>query len=67
MNNLYREIPDHEHDHSVYTRCLNCFMFGIDFPRKFNEVGSCGNCGSFETIVYYPKCCIIADRKEEKQ
>ncbi len=52
-------IKEHEHTHSVYTKCLDCNMFGIDIPRRFEEDGICGNCGSVCTVKYYPSCCII--------
>lgn len=56
------DIPDHEHTHSLYVRCLDCLMFGIDFPTKFIEAAQCGNCSSMHTVKYYPSCCIVADR-----
>lgn len=62
MDNL-KEIPKHEHTHSLWTRCLNCFIWGIDMPTKFTEASICGNCGSSHTVKYYPSCCIIADRE----
>lgn len=58
-----RNIPEHEHQNSVYVHCLECQMFGIPLPFKFNQPVPCGNCGSTETVHYFPSCCIIADRK----
>lgn len=58
-----KEIPSHEHTHSLFVRCLNCWMFGIDLPTQFIEAAICGNCLSSETVKYYPSCCIVTDRK----
>jgi hypothetical protein len=60
---LGRDIPEHEHQHSLYVHCLECRLFGIPLPFKFNQVVLCGNCGSMDTIRYFPSCCIVADRK----
>lgn len=60
--NPYREIPEHEHTHSVYTHCLDCHMRGINTPVKFIDGSQCGNCQSSNTVKYYPSCCILADR-----
>lgn len=53
------KIKDHEHTHIVYVRCLNCCMFGINLPIEFIQAAKCGNCGSMETVKYYPSCCVI--------
>lgn len=57
-----RDIPIHEHTHSLYTHCLDCFMFGIDMPTRFIDASECGNCRSINTVKYYPSCCIVTDR-----
>lgn len=61
--NPFRDIPEHDHTHSVFTRCLDCFMWGIDMPKKFIDASECGNCQSMNTVKYYPPCCILADRE----
>lgn len=61
-----REIPVHDHTHSLYVRCLSCQMFGINLPTKFSEAAVCGNCFSLETVKYYPPCCIVNDRESVK-
>lgn len=58
-----REIPYHEHSASVYTRCLDCNMWGVDMPLPFIKASECGNCKSIRTVKYYPSCCILADRE----
>jgi ribosomal protein S27E len=60
---VYAEIPDHDHSHSLYVRCLDCQVFGINLPTLFTEVSACGNCGSLNTVKYYPACCIFSDRR----
>ncbi len=35
--------------HSVYTRCNDCLMWGINFPLDYK----CGNCYSSNTTPYY--------------
>jgi hypothetical protein len=62
---LYRDIPEHEHTHSLWVRCLNCQMWGIDLPTRFIDAAVCGNCGSLETVKYYPSCCIVAVREDK--
>lgn len=62
-----KEIPSHEHTHSLFVRCLNCWMFGTDLPTQFIEAAICGNCLSSETVKYYPSCCIVTDRKSFEQ
>lgn len=39
-----------KHRHSIYTRCLDCKTMGIGFEHD----PFCGNCGSQNTIEYYP-------------
>jgi len=39
-----------EHEHSIYVKCQSCGISGINLP--YNDI--CGNCGSQETIEYYP-------------
>lgn len=34
---------------SVYTKCFDCLMHGINLP--LNDI--CGNCGSKNTVAYY--------------
>jgi hypothetical protein len=58
----FRDIPEHEHSHSLYVYCLNCHTFGINLPTRFMDAAECGNCRSMETVKYYPSCCIMADR-----
>jgi len=36
--------------HSIYTRCMDCKTFGIGYEHDC----FCGNCGSQNTIEYYP-------------
>lgn len=38
-----------KNEHSIYTHCLNCYSWGINFPFE----KECGNCGSSETLTYY--------------
>ena len=38
------------HCYTVYTRCLHCGDWGINLPREVR----CGNCGSLNTILYWP-------------
>lgn len=66
MNTL-REIPEHPHSHSLYVHCLECKSFGINTPTRFVDAAPCGNCGSIETVKYYPSCCITADRAQTKE
>ena len=40
-----------EHQHSIYTRCGDCNAWGTNLPRE----KKCGNCGSMNTVVYYPE------------
>ena len=61
--NLHRDIPEHEHTHSLYVRCRSCQTFGINLPTRFIDAAECGNCQSIETVKYYPSCCIVADRE----
>ena len=49
----------HSHTHSLFVRCLACKTFGIDMPTEFTQAVECGNCGSLETVKYYPSCCMI--------
>jgi len=35
--------------HSVYTLCNECHTWGVNYPGS----KECGNCGSFDTMVYY--------------
>lgn len=46
-------MGEHTHEYSVETKCMNCGMFGINLP----DAKSCGNCGSYETVLYLPPCC----------
>lgn len=64
MNNNYRNIPKHDHSHSLYVRCNECHTFGIPMDTNFTEAAECGNCGSMNTVKYYPSCCIMADRRK---
>jgi len=66
MTSEYRDIPEHEHTHSLFIHCLNCDLFGIPMPSKFIDAVECGNCSSMETVKYYPSCCIVADRERLK-
>lgn len=59
---MIRDIPIHNHSHSLYVRCLSCKMFGINTPTRFVEASECGSCGSMETVKYYPSCCILSAR-----
>lgn len=71
------KLPDpntHEHTHSLYTHCLECYSWGIDMPLPFEKAAECGNCRSMHTVKYYPSCCMLeayeqgrkAPRTEEK-
>lgn len=62
MKDMDREpfADDHAHEHSVYTRCLECLSWGINTPNE----GRCGNCRSHETILYVTKCCVDAAVKK---
>lgn len=62
-----REIPEHEHTHSLYVRCLDCRLFGIPMPTRYVDAAECGNCGSMNTVKYYPSCCIEADRMKDER
>jgi hypothetical protein len=46
----------HEHDHSVYTRCLECKSWGISLPSETR----CGNCSAEAGVLYVPQCCVRA-------
>lgn len=48
VRRLWRVITPHRH--SIYTRCFDCQMWGINFP----DDPKCGNCGSTNTVEYYP-------------
>lgn len=58
----FRDVPPHEHSHSLWVRCLSCQAFGVPLPSRFLDAAECGNCASIETVKYYPSCCIVADR-----
>ena len=57
----------HEHDHSVYTRCLECKSWGINLPSETR----CGNCSAEAGVLYVPQCCVRAayaeGRKAERE
>ncbi len=60
---MIAEYPDpnsHQHSHSLYVKCMNCGLFGIDMPTPFIQAAECGNCTSMQTIKYYPSCCMMA-------
>lgn len=63
-NRKYKNIPKHQHTHSLYVHCLNCRSFGVPEESNFTEAVQCGNCGSMETVKYYPACCILVNRQE---
>lgn len=50
----------HQHDFSLFLRCLNCHIWGIPLPQQHYDGSLCGNCGALETVAYFPKCCLIA-------
>jgi hypothetical protein len=50
---------EHKHEHSLFLRCLNCNIWGTPMPGDTE----CGNCGSFETVQYFPKCCLNPTHK----
>lgn len=56
----------HEHTHSLYTHCLGCYSWGIDLPSSFITAAVCGNCGSLETVKYYPSCCMLSAFEQGK-
>lgn len=51
----------HKHIHSLYLLCFNCSMWGIPTPDSHHDGAKCSNCGSNDTIAYYPKCCVKND------
>lgn len=53
---IQASVPLHAHSHSVYDKCPQCLMFGINLPASH----SCGNCGFDPTFRYYPACCLLA-------
>lgn len=58
-----RDIPQHPHSHSLYVHCLRCQAWGVPLPSSFLAAVDCGNCGSLETVKYYPSCCVVEDRQ----
>lgn len=48
VRRLWRVITPHRH--SIYTKCFDCQMWGINLP----DDPKCGNCGSTNTCEYYP-------------
>lgn len=52
----FMKIREHDHTHSVYTKCGDCLMLGVNIPG-YTE---CGNCGSSNTWQLVPPCCIEA-------
>ena len=55
----YPDPNSHEHTHSLWVRCLTCYMWGIDMPTPFIKGAICGNCSSSHTVKYYPSCCMV--------
>lgn len=55
----YPDPNKHQHSHSLYTLCLDCHTWGIDFPTEFAQASECGNCKSINTVKYYPSCCMV--------
>lgn len=49
-----------QHNHSIYTLCLNCRTWNINFPGNKD----C-DCGKPETITYYPEECLDIPPKIE--
>lgn len=66
LNTVYKDIPKHDHWHSVYILCLDCRLWGIDSSKKFLEPSPCGHCNSINTIKYYLSCCILAEWQMSK-
>lgn len=58
---------EHKHTHSLYALCLDCNMFGIDMPTRFVDASVCGNCGSINTVKYYPSCCMVEAFEQGKR
>lgn len=56
-------VSDHEHEHSLFLRCLSCNRWGTPMPNDTK----CGNCGSLDTVEYFPRCCIAPDREDKKE
>jgi hypothetical protein len=52
-------IKEHKHDFSLYLNCLNCFHWGKSKPDSHYDCLPCSECGSLETVAYYPKCCLF--------
>ena len=48
LRRLWRVFRPHQH--SIYTWCMACHGWGINFPND----PVCGHCQSTETIEYYP-------------
>ena len=57
----------HSHTHSLYVHCLSCRTWGIDMPTPFVQAAQCGNCGSMETVKYYPSCCMLEAYEQGRQ
>jgi hypothetical protein len=58
------EMPEHDHEHSLFIRCLQCYMFGKPTPDGHFDGGICGNCNSKDTVAYWPSCCLIRVNNE---
>lgn len=59
---IIEELPEHEHTHSLFVRCLNCYTFGTPQPTPLLQAAQCGNCHGYNTVKYYPACCVFAAR-----
>ena len=53
----------HTHEHSVYTRCLECQSWGINLPGETR----CGNCSAEGGVLYVPDCCVRAAYAEGRK
>ena len=53
----------HTHEHSVYTRCLECQSWGINLPGETR----CGNCSAEGCVLYVPDCCVRAAHAEGRK
>jgi len=59
------KASDHTHQASVYTRCHECHIWGINLPGNTR----CGNCGGDSTTLYRPPCCfdaVVRERDAER-
>jgi len=49
--------------HSVYTLCNECHTWGVNYPGS----KECGNCGSFDTMVYYDEETVAQALQDQRE